>query len=432
MIYKNDIFNRLTIIIPMYNEEKRLDYSFQKWLKNGFIGHINLILVDDGSNDSTYSKALNLCSDNINISVFSFAHKSKFSAIHKSLIYVKTPYVLCIDADTWFGEPIENFAKEFERLIKIDTDLITFKLEPCSENANLVTKFQLVEYTFYTDILPRIFGIIGNVNGAAALWKTNFLVKVLEKHSLFFEGDDLEATLIAHQLHGKLNFSSFCFKKQAKQTFIELIKQRIKIWDVGLFRVFSKKQLFINIPINIDTLFLKWYAIFEVFLHPMKIFNFFLILISFLIPSYFNNFNIFFKNFSNFVTSSYIAIVIYCFFLWIISFKELKQTYSILFMLVTFLIYPALNLITGSIKVGFILSLIFWGIISFIYSFLISTYTIRCESLKISLFMPLYFIFMSVIVRSFGLIFWLKNILFKKGYLTDYRNATIPINLRNK
>ena len=88
------MINKITIIVPAYNEEKGIDLvlkAIAKVINNDY----EILVVDDGSNDNTYQVALkypcNIVRHKVNI--------GKGEAIKTGVLNAKGDYLLFIDAD---------------------------------------------------------------------------------------------------------------------------------------------------------------------------------------------------------------------------------------------------------------------------------------------------------------------------------------------
>jgi dolichol-phosphate mannosyltransferase len=92
---------KLSIIIPVFNEQKTLPLVIQKLKSQRLPGVVReIIIVDDGSTDSTpaYIQQISKKSTNIH-SFFHTSNKGKGAAISTALQYAKGDYILIQDAD---------------------------------------------------------------------------------------------------------------------------------------------------------------------------------------------------------------------------------------------------------------------------------------------------------------------------------------------
>jgi glycosyltransferase involved in cell wall biosynthesis len=90
----------LTIIVPIYNEKEFLKSIFNKLFKIK-IKKLQIIIVDDGSNDGTTEilKKFYLKNKKINKIIFHKKNSGKGSAIKSAQKYIKEKYVVIQDAD---------------------------------------------------------------------------------------------------------------------------------------------------------------------------------------------------------------------------------------------------------------------------------------------------------------------------------------------
>jgi len=105
-LFKKD---HTSIIIPLYNEELRLDYCFdivEKFLKNNKRFFFEIIFVDDGSTDQSKNKILKFINKNKNknfntkIKLISYTKNvGKGHAIKKGILISKSKWILTCDLD---------------------------------------------------------------------------------------------------------------------------------------------------------------------------------------------------------------------------------------------------------------------------------------------------------------------------------------------
>ena len=115
---------RLSVVIPLFNEEKRIEATFQKVAS--YLNHRNIIweivLVDDESRDHTVQKVNQIMRgfDNARLLILG-AHQGKGGAIREGMLNSKGEYILFMDADS--STEIYDFEK-FEPWIARNQDVI--------------------------------------------------------------------------------------------------------------------------------------------------------------------------------------------------------------------------------------------------------------------------------------------------------------------
>ena len=95
-----DMSKRLSIIVPVYNSEKTLSRCINSILKQTY-KNIEIILVDDGSNDGSMEKCEKYASDYCNIEVTYQAHSGPRLARKNGIKKAKGELIGFVDSDDW-------------------------------------------------------------------------------------------------------------------------------------------------------------------------------------------------------------------------------------------------------------------------------------------------------------------------------------------
>jgi glycosyltransferase involved in cell wall biosynthesis len=104
-------FNKLTIIVPVYNEEKTLKKSLRRLLKAKLSVEKQIIVVDDGSTDNSRKILLDIKDKNIQVITHKI-NKGKGAAIRSALKLAKGEYTIVHDADLEYDpNDIENLTR---------------------------------------------------------------------------------------------------------------------------------------------------------------------------------------------------------------------------------------------------------------------------------------------------------------------------------
>lgn len=91
---------RLSVIVPMYNVEKYLPQCLES-LRDQTFKDMEVLLVDDGSTDSTAEIAKEFAAQNRNFRYFYKENGGLSSARNHAIPYVKGEYVTFLDSDDW-------------------------------------------------------------------------------------------------------------------------------------------------------------------------------------------------------------------------------------------------------------------------------------------------------------------------------------------
>ena len=90
----------ISIVIPVLNEEEGIKYNINTIIKNIQSEEYEVILVDDGSKDSTWEKISELSNENHNIIGVRFSRNfGKEAALMAGLAYTKGDAVITMDSD---------------------------------------------------------------------------------------------------------------------------------------------------------------------------------------------------------------------------------------------------------------------------------------------------------------------------------------------
>ncbi len=118
----------LSLVIPIYNEEKLIDELLKRTISalESFISDYEVILVDDGSIDSSLERLLAWRGKNEKIKVLSlsknFGHQAAFTA---GLERARGEYVAMMDGD--LQDPPELLSEMYSKIINEDFDIVSGK-----------------------------------------------------------------------------------------------------------------------------------------------------------------------------------------------------------------------------------------------------------------------------------------------------------------
>lgn len=91
----------VTLLVAAYNEEKSIFNTLKYVAEQDYHGKINVIVINNNSKDNTDKEILRAKKElNMDITMLHESNPGKFHALNKGLQYVKTPYVITLDADT--------------------------------------------------------------------------------------------------------------------------------------------------------------------------------------------------------------------------------------------------------------------------------------------------------------------------------------------
>lgn len=98
---------KLSIIVPVYNVEKYLERCVNSLLHQDIDkSEYEIILVNDGSTDSSYEKAEKLKEENANIVLFTQENKGQSAARNVGLDIAKGKYIMFVDSDDYIEKNV--------------------------------------------------------------------------------------------------------------------------------------------------------------------------------------------------------------------------------------------------------------------------------------------------------------------------------------
>jgi cellulose synthase/poly-beta-1,6-N-acetylglucosamine synthase-like glycosyltransferase len=159
--------------------------------------------------------------------------------IRNVLDHVAEPVVIPIDADTIPSAPFGYLAGE---LLRRNLDLASVRIVPANPAESVLTRLQALEYRIAMQIK---FVAPWMLSGACHAARTEVLREVMGRHSLFFQGNDVETGVIAHALGYNVGYIAFDVLSDVPAKFRPWLRQRLA-WAGGQFRLFIVNIRFIR------------------------------------------------------------------------------------------------------------------------------------------------------------------------------------------
>lgn len=237
----------VSIIVPCFNEERTLEKTIFSLLELNYPRNKLFIkIIDDGSTDGTYLKALEFKKYN-NIEVFTQKNGGKFTALNFGIKNSKTEIVGCLDADSTVHK--DSLLKMIPYFDQIGVMAVTPAMKVHNAK-NILQKIQNAEYNIGI-LLKSIMGKLDAIHvtpGPFSLFKK----EVFEKIGYFKHAHNTEDMEIAFRLqeyrYRIANCPNAFVYTITPNTFKKLYKQRIR-WTYGFLKnahdyrhmIFNKK-----------------------------------------------------------------------------------------------------------------------------------------------------------------------------------------------
>jgi len=271
-------FPEISILIPAHNEEKNipelleninsLDYPKDK---------LRVFVIDNASIDKTFEISKKLEKKYPFLKTLRINQKGKSIALNYGLNFVKSDFVLIMDADTRLEKnSLKNAIKYF-----LDKKIggITFRIK-VKNLSNILTYLQNAEYNF-NNLLRRGLNLLkeGTVYiwGCASMYRTKILKKVKFRE---LATEDIDTNLRIQALGKKIVYAEDCVGYTlAPDNLKRFIKQRIR-WYTNSFLIldvykkcFKKMNftlkfysvpflIFFWLPLSLITVPLNFYSIY--------------------------------------------------------------------------------------------------------------------------------------------------------------------------
>ena len=173
----------ISIIVPVYNAAKYIDRCVESIINQSY-KNWELILIDDGSIDSSFLICKTYSELYANIHFFSQVNAGPSAARNNGLRYVNGDYVAFIDSDDWIES---DFLEQYSQaLCEDDYDLLFQSFVNDDDNGNLSFNFSISSDTYSeqkSDIITKLY----ECHNFGWVWNKLFRTSILRDNSLFFD-----------------------------------------------------------------------------------------------------------------------------------------------------------------------------------------------------------------------------------------------------
>jgi len=278
-------FPTFSIIIPAHNEEQNILRAVKSVVSNSYPLHKReIIVVDDGSTDSTYEKVSNYIKSYRvkNLFIFRQKNKGKADALNNGMRnYSHGDLVMCLDSDSYIApDGLKKMASHF-RDSKVAAVSANIKIIPDGTLLNFIQRYEYtvayqmkrahtvfnIEYivggigsTFRKDILKRV----GYYDTNTVTEDIDLTMKVLrlgnKENKVIYGADVLTYTESVLDISGLIK-QRFRWKWGRSQTFLKNTKMffnRDKKYSKGLTFVYLPLALFNDITFSLEPLIITY------------------------------------------------------------------------------------------------------------------------------------------------------------------------------
>ncbi len=166
----------ITILIACYNEEKNISETIRYIEQQDYQGEIKIIVIDNGSTDSTSEKAKeSAVRSKIPIKVIFEGKPGKNNALNTGLKHVKTSYLITLDADTILHKSALRYIVSRMESAPENVAAVAGAVLVRNSRGNIVEKLQEWDYFIGIASIKRMQGLFQGTlvaQGAFSLYKT--------------------------------------------------------------------------------------------------------------------------------------------------------------------------------------------------------------------------------------------------------------------
>jgi len=257
---------RISVIVPAYNEELTAGKTVGNLLKSTY-PNLEIIFVDDGSKDLTFTNVQKQFGDNPKVKVHTKPNGGKASALNYGIEIASGEILVCIDADTLLKQ--DAIAKLAPYFIDPKVAAVAGNVK-VGNRVNLLTRWQSIEYITSQNFDRRAFDMLNAIMvipGAIGAFRRDAIIEVggFDTDTL---AEDCDLTMrllrkgyVIHSCNEALAFT------EAPETLNMLLRQRFR-WSFGIMQSFWKhhKQMFKRGQPNMNWILLPNQLLFQLFL----------------------------------------------------------------------------------------------------------------------------------------------------------------------
>ncbi len=235
---------RISVVVPAYNEERTITKCVQS-LQNLDYSNYEIIIVDDGSTDSTYRLASQ--AEASNLLVLHQENRGKSQALNFGIQYSTGEIIITVDADTTLDrQALARLAERFAVNRQVGAVAGNVKVNP---EPKIINGLQSAEYATGINLVRKsqsVFGCVMIVPGPIAALRKEAIQKAgLFSNDTFAEDFDLTLNILKSGYKIQYEEASLAYTDAPKNV-EDMIKQRRR-WYRGMIQVLDKhKDMYFN------------------------------------------------------------------------------------------------------------------------------------------------------------------------------------------
>jgi len=262
---------RVSIVVPAYNESKVIENSLRSLLELDYPS-FEIIVVDDGSSDDTFSRARRFegfhGTQEIQVRVVTQHNRGKAVALNRGISMAEGQLILCMDGDSKLTP--DTLRRSVRHFVDPTIGAVAGNVKVVNRN-NLLTNLQALEYIEGLNLSRKaqgFFRIVNIIPGPIGIFRKRVLEQVgFYTGDTFAEDCDLTLRILLHGWRIKYEPRAIAFT-EAPERLPDLFRQRYR-WTRGILQSIRKhKGALFSFRLGATNTFVLWYMIFEALMWP--------------------------------------------------------------------------------------------------------------------------------------------------------------------
>ncbi|WP_194723919.1 glycosyltransferase family 2 protein [Noviherbaspirillum malthae] len=271
-IYRDDAsLPMISLVVPAYNEGLVIQAAIRSLLQLDY-PNFEVIVIDDGSTDDTYDKAMAVASEQtrIPVRVITKRNNGKAEALNTGMVAARGEFILNMDGDTKLSRnTLRACIVHFDNP-KIGAVAGNVKVV---NRENIWTKIQALEYVEGLAMARKAQSFMRSVNiipGPLGMFRKSVLQQVGGyDNDTFAEDCDLTLKLLMRGWHIAYEPSAIAWV-ETPSGLLDLLKQRYR-WTRGILQATAKHRAALWQPRKAGiNCFILWYMLFEGIMWPFS------------------------------------------------------------------------------------------------------------------------------------------------------------------
>lgn len=231
----------VSVVVPAFREEKVIVKTIESLVQQEYGGTIEVVVVDDGSPDETYARAMEVFGNDPLVAIHRKANGGKASALNYGIARAHGEIIVGLDADTLFHS--DTIACLVQPLRDPTVGAVAGNAK-VGNRLNIVTRWQALEYVTSQNLDRRAFSLLDCITvvpGAVGAWRRE-LVERLGGFSDDTLAEDQDLTLNVRRAGYSIAYADDAVAlTEAPDTLKGLANQRFR-WSFGTLQCMWKHR----------------------------------------------------------------------------------------------------------------------------------------------------------------------------------------------